>query len=91
MVKERWAGAIERRTVDGRTVGAAKTLRVVAGRRRREAKSLEAIVAGGGWWEGGAMGSGAIGVGSGVLKVEVQSSGGLCAKIVRRWSKIQGV
>ena len=30
----------------GRAVGAAKRVRVVAGRRRREAKSLEAIVGG---------------------------------------------
>ena len=44
VVKERRAA---RTAVDGRAVGAAKRVRVVAGRRRREAKSLEAIVAGG--------------------------------------------
>ena len=39
---------VRRARAAGRTaVGAAKRVRVVAGRRRREAKSLEAIVAGG--------------------------------------------
>jgi hypothetical protein len=42
VVKERRA----RMAVVGRAVGAAKRVRVVAGRRRREAKSLEAIVGG---------------------------------------------
>lgn len=40
VVKERRAAVI------GRAVGAAKRVRVVAGRRRKEAKSLEAIVVG---------------------------------------------
>jgi hypothetical protein len=42
VVKERRA----RMAVVGRAVGVAKRVRVVAGRRRKEAKSLEAIVAG---------------------------------------------
>ena len=41
-MKERRA----RMAVVGRAVGVAKRVRVVAGRRRKEAKSLEAIVAG---------------------------------------------
>lgn len=66
VVKERRAG----RTL-GRAVGAAKMLRVVAGRRRREVRSLEAIVAV--WWEGcGCWRNCVLRVGSGVLEVEVQ-------------------
>ena len=67
VVKERRAAVI------GRAVGAAKRVRVVAGRRRKEAKSLEAIVG------GVARVVGARGMDSGVLKVEVQEVLVVCA------------
>jgi hypothetical protein len=67
VVKERRARAVGRAAVGA----AAKRVRVGAGRRRREAKSLEAIVAV--WWEGCWVGwrKCVLRVGSGVLEVEV--------------------
>lgn len=70
VVKERRAA---RTAVDGRVVGAAaaKRVRVGTGRRRREVRSLEAIVAV--WWERCWVGwrNCVLRVGSGVLEVEV--------------------
>lgn len=74
MVKER------RERTAGRAVGAAKMLRVVAGRRRKEAKSLEAIVTGVGCCEDGGWALAQLRVGSGVLKVEVQEVLVVCAQ-----------
>ena len=82
MVKERRAKTV------GRAVGAAKRVRVVAGRRRKEANSLEAIVAG----------VGVVVVKNGLRRnwcrfgsLEGRSPGGLCATIVRSWNITQGV
>jgi hypothetical protein len=57
--------------------GEEKMLRVVAGRRRKEAKSLEAIIVD--CWEGGGVDA-ASGVGMGGLKVEGQEVLVVCAR-----------